>query len=261
MDATFKSKLIHRERLAGTILTLPSPELAEICAQAGFDWLWLDMEHGSLGLDDVQHLVQAVAGRTPCIVRLPLNEEVWFKKVLDIGVSGLLVPQVSTVEQAERAVRFSKYPPQGTRSVGVSRAAAYGPGFQAYIEQANPGTSLIVQIETIQAVENVAEILAVPGLDAVLIGPFDLSASMGKIGQVHDPDVVAAIQRVRQACAARQFPLGIFSSTVAEGLSALQNGFSFTAVSNDVMLFSDTVRQLARQLSQAVSPEMNGLLH
>jgi len=248
MDATFKSRLASRERLIGTLLTLPSPELAEIFASSGFDFLWLDMEHGLLDVQDVQRLVQATGGRCPCLVRVPLNEEAWIKKVLDIGVSGLMVPQVNTVELAQLAVRFSKYPPQGARSVGFNRAHGYGPGFQEYVDRANQDTSLVVQIEHVQAVENVEGIIRTPGVDAALIGLYDLSASMGKTGQLGDPEVLRAIHRVRAACAARRFPLGIYLSNPAQARQFLAEGFSFAAVLSDILLLSEAANHLSIEL-------------
>jgi 2-dehydro-3-deoxyglucarate aldolase/4-hydroxy-2-oxoheptanedioate aldolase len=251
MDATFKTRLAARERLIGTMITLPSPEIAEIFASSGFDILWLDMEHGLLDVQDVQRLVQAIGGRCPCLVRVPLNEETWIKKVLDIGVSGLMVPQVNTSELAQRAVRFSKYPPQGARSVGLNRAQGYGPGFQDYVDHANRDTSLVVQIEHVQAVENVEEIIRTPGVDAALIGPYDLSASMGKTGQLDDPQVQRAIQRVRETCAARQFPLGIYLSDPAQARQFLEDGFSFAVVLSDILLFSDAANHLSLELRKS----------
>jgi 2-dehydro-3-deoxyglucarate aldolase/4-hydroxy-2-oxoheptanedioate aldolase len=261
MDPAFKARLAARERLIGTLLTLPSPEVAEIFASSGFDFLLLDMEHGLLDVQAVQRLVQVIGGRCPGLVRVPLNEEGCIKKVLDIGVSGLMVPQVNTPELARLAVRFCKYPPQGTRSVGINRAHGYGPGFQGYVDRANQDTSLVVQIEHIQAVENVEAIIRTPGVDAALIGPYDLSASMGKIGQLEDPEVQRAIQRVRTACAACQFPLGIYYSDPVRARQSLADGFSFAAVLSDILLLSDAATSLSKDLNDCSCPHPRKIEH
>ena len=121
MNADFKKKLAGRKRLVGTLLTLPSPEIAEICANIGFDWLFLDMEHGLLDIAGAQRMAQA-AGACPCLVRVPVNEPVWIKKAMDIGAAGLIFPNIKSAEEAKRAVGEAKYPPEGVRSVGIGRA-------------------------------------------------------------------------------------------------------------------------------------------
>ena len=250
MNLDFKHRLARRERLIGTLLTLPVPEFAEICVEAGFDWLFLDMEHGTLDVQDVQRIAQAVANRCACIVRMPANEEAWIKKVLDTGVDGIIIPHVNTVEQAQSAVRFSRYPPQGERSVALARAQRFGPGFQEYLATANERVALIVQAEHIDAVQNIGDIVNVPGIDAVLVGPFDLSASMNKPGQISDPQVQAAITRVKQACAHKHMPLAIFARDVMTGKRAFQDGFDFVAVGSEASHYFATMSQVVKALRE-----------
>jgi 2-keto-3-deoxy-L-rhamnonate aldolase RhmA len=251
MHALFKKRLLAKERLIGTLMTLPSPELAEISAGAGFDWLFLDMEHGLLDLGAVQRLVQTVGERCPCLIRVPVNEEVWIKKALDIGPAGLIFPHLNTPEEAASVVRQSKYPPQGARSMGMARAQGYGARFDEYLASANKETTLVAQVEHIDAVRNIDWILDVPGIDAVFIGPYDLSASLNKPGRVGDPDVVEAIGLVRKACEGRGKPAGIFARDSETAAKALEQGFSFVCVGMDVTLFSKIASQVVRELKPA----------
>ena len=246
----FRKRLKSRETLIGTLITLGSPEVAEILAGAGFDWLFIDMEHGPLHSQTVQAILQGAGTQTPCLVRVPCNAEVWFKQALDIGSAGVIVPQVNSKLEAENAVKWCRYPPIGNRSVGVGRAHGYGASLQSYIDCANEQISLVVQVEHIQAVENVEEILTVPGLDAILIGPYDLSASMGKPGKVSDPDVQEAIRKVRDACWEHSMPIGIFGA-VAEGVEVfMKQGFSLIAVGTDTIFLDGAARKTLNLLGR-----------
>ena len=181
---SFRERLLRGDRLIGTTVTLPSPEVAEILSRVGFDWLWIDTEHSPYDTLMAQRLLQAAGPGFPSIIRVPWADDVWIKKALDTGATGVIVPQVNTADDARRVVAACKYPPAGTRGVGSTRAHTYGLEFQSYIDTANRETAIIVQAEHIEAVDNIEEITAVEGLDALMVGPYDLSASMGKIGQV-----------------------------------------------------------------------------
>ena len=233
-NINFKQRLKDGQHLVGTIVSLPSPEAAELLSQAGFDWLFLDAEHSAMDPLCVQRMLQAVGGRCACVVRVPSHEEAWIKKVLDMGPDGIIVPLVNDGQAARRLVDLCRYPPQGARSVGIARAHGYGLSFLPYIQAANKDTALIFQVEHIRAVENVDSILE-SGLDAVFVGPYDLSASMGKPGQVSDPDVMLAIERVRQAAVFRNIPLGIFGTAPAAVLPYLDQGFTLAAVGTDCL--------------------------
>ena len=186
MSAGFRRRLLGGDRLIGTLLSLPSPELAEIAADAGFDWLFLDMEHGALDAGDVLRMVQAVREPCACLVRIPENREMWVKKALDTGAAGLIIPHINSADEAARTVHWAKYPPEGGRSVGFSRANRYGARFQENVETANAETVVVAQVEHIDGVRAIDGILGVPGVDAVFIGPYDLSASLGKPGRIQD---------------------------------------------------------------------------
>ena len=170
MHAEFRARLLAGDRLIGTLIRLPSPEVAELLAEVGFDWLFIDAEHGPFESAGALRLLQAVGARCAPLVRVPAGEEVWIKKALDIGAAGVIIPQVNSAEQALRVVRHCKYPPWGTRGVGIARAHRYGLGFSDYVAEANDGLAVIVQAEHIEAVRDIAAIARVPGVDAVLIG-------------------------------------------------------------------------------------------
>jgi 2-keto-3-deoxy-L-rhamnonate aldolase RhmA len=164
------------------------------------------------------------------VVRVPAIEHVWIKKVMDAGVAGLMIPQVNSALDASAAVRRSKFPPAGVRGVGVARANRYGTTLPAYLAGANKASAVIVQVEHIDAVRNLGRILDTDGVDTVFVGPYDLSASMGRAGQITDPEVQGAIARVRKVCLARNYPMGIFANDGAAARRALEDGFPLIAV-------------------------------
>jgi len=251
MDRSFAARLRGGERLLGTLLSLPSPELAEVAAAAGFDWLWLDMEHGLIGPTEAQRMVQAAGERCAPVVRIPELAEMWVKKALDSGAAGVIVPHVDTAGQAALAVRWGKYPPSGGRSVGFTRANMFGQRFEDYLARANAETALVAQVEHIDGVRNIEAIAAVPGIAAVLIGPFDLSASLNKTGRLDDPEVRAAIDRVRNVCAVKGMPLGIYAKDVAAARDALDAGYTFVCVGLDAALYAAAAADIIRVLKSS----------
>jgi len=251
MEAEFRKRLAKRERLIGTLLTLPSPEIAEICAEAGFDWLFLDMEHGLLDIKDVQRIIQAVGKRCACLVRIPENEEMWVKKTLDTGATGIIMPHINTAEEAARVVRWGQYPPKGCRSVGIARAQGYGANLLESIEMANKNNIFVVQAEHIEAVRNIEAILRVGGIGAAFIGPYDLSASMGRLGKLEDKGVKEAIMTIRNACDRTGIPSGIFARTTEAGRQALADGHSLICCGLDVTAFSDAAQSITYALKSS----------
>ncbi len=247
----FKSQLESQRSLLGTIVSLPCASVAEILSQLGFDWLWLDMEHSTLNLELVQQIIQAVGSNAACLVRAPGNDVVWLKRILDTGCDGVIVPQIQTPQEALQAVRACKYPPEGIRSVGLSRAHNYGIDFQEYVATANQKLVVALQIEHINAVDNIDEIAAVAGFDAIIIGPYDLSASMGKIGQVDCPEVQQAIARVRQTCVKQNIPLGIFAKDSRAALLAQNQGYRLICVGLDFNYLLTGAQQTLQQLKSS----------
>jgi 2-keto-3-deoxy-L-rhamnonate aldolase RhmA len=244
---TFRQQLKDREMLLGTIVSLASPEVAEVLSAAGFNWLFLDAEHNPLDALEIQRIVIAAAS-TPCLVRLARGDEISIKKALDVGATGIIAPLINSAEQAADVVRWAKYAPLGTRGVGAGRAHGYGLKFQEYVSRANEETVVVVQAEHIDAVNNIETIVQVPGVDGVLIGPYDLSASLGRIGEVTHPDVVAAIERVTQACRAAHMPLGIFGMTAEAVRPYIERGYTLLAVSIDTVLLGNAARQMLAHL-------------
>jgi 2-dehydro-3-deoxyglucarate aldolase/4-hydroxy-2-oxoheptanedioate aldolase len=234
MLTDFKERLRRGDAFIGAFICLPSPESAEIFAELGYDWLIIDTEHGPFDTLVAQRMLQAVGKRCPCVVRVPSNEEAWIKKALDIGPAGVLVPLVNTAEVAARVARACKYAPEGVRGMGGARAHRYGVGFQDYVANANQKILAVVQAEHIEAVENIASIVKVPGIDAVFVGPYDLSASMGKPGKTQDPAVQAAIRKVRDAVLSAGLKLGIYCSDPESARSSMQQGYTLIGMSTDL---------------------------
>ena len=164
------------------------------------------------------------------------------KKVLDLGADGVIVPQVNTAEQAADVVRFSRYAPQGARGVGLARAHGYGLSFQDYMDSANERVSVVVQAEHAQSVENIEEIVKVPGVDAVLLGPYDLSASLGQTGNLDHPSVVAAIDRIITVCQSAGVPVGYFGVTADAVKPFIERGCSLIVASVDTLLLGVTAK-------------------
>ncbi len=254
MTVPFKVRLARGERLFGTLLTFGGTEVADLLAGAGFDWLFVDAEHGALDPRDVLVILQVVAGRTPCLVRVPSLEEAWIKRVLDAGADGIIVPQVSTAEQAERAVRYAHYPPRGSRGLGTARANRYGLGLAGQLERAREGVVVVIQAETTDAVRNIDSIARVPDIDAVFVGPYDLSASLGRPGEVQHPEVTAGIGRVAGACRAAGVRTGIFALTAAGLSTRPAEGFTLLAAGIDSALLGTAAARLLEDLRGEAGP-------
>jgi 2-keto-3-deoxy-L-rhamnonate aldolase RhmA len=179
---------------------------------------------------------------------VPEGAEVPIKRALDLGAHGIIVPQVNTREQAERVVRFARYAPEGARGVGLARAHGYGARFREYLRDANDQIAVIVQAEHATAVDNIEDIVSVPGVDAVLVGPYDLSASLGKMGQIDAPAVVAAIRRVTDVCRAAGMPLGIFGVTAAAVQPYVAQGYTLLVAGVDTLYLDQGAKALLTDL-------------
>jgi 4-hydroxy-2-oxoheptanedioate aldolase len=248
LTPTFRAALAGADRpLAGIWVCTGSPLVAEICAGSGLDWVLIDMEHSPNGLESVLAQLQAVAAYpvTP-VVRVPIGDVVTIKQVLDLGAQNLLVPMVSSRADAEAAVAAVRYPPRGNRGVGsaLARSARWN-RVDDYLRDADEHVSLFVQIETAAGVEAAAEIAAVDGVDGVFVGPSDLAASMGVLGQQTHPDVVAAVHRAFDAVRAAGKPVGVNAFDPAAADAYLGSGASFILVGADVALLARGSEALA----------------
>jgi 2-keto-3-deoxy-L-rhamnonate aldolase RhmA len=248
MLGTFRKRLKAGETLLGSMVTLPTAAVSEILALVGFDWLFIDGEHGPLDTTDILGIVQAVGDRIACIVRVPGSEEAPIKRILDQGAEGIIVPQVSTVDQAANVVRYARYSPAGSRGVGLARAQGYGLRFQTYLETANDQIVVVVQAEHAKAVENIESIVKVEGIDAVLVGQYDLAASMGKMGRIDDPAVKDAIEHVTKTCQAAGVPLGCFGSSAASLRPLLARGYTLITAGVDSQIFGLAAKSLLEEL-------------
>ena len=240
---SFLPKIAGDRPAIGTLVSLESPAVAEILSLCGFDWLFLDMEHGTLSVSSMQQSIQAMREGCSSIVRVPDNNAVWIKRALDTGCDGVIVPQVNSAEEAQRAVSAAKYAPLGARSVGIARAQGYGMTFADYLASANDQIALIIQIEHINAVNNLDAILAVDGIDGVLIGPYDLSASMNMMGEVGSEPVQQAIRRIKTGCREKSVPFGIFVLNPEAAQKEIEDGCSFLAVGTDTIFLSGAAKR------------------
>jgi 2-dehydro-3-deoxyglucarate aldolase len=248
MTGTFRKRLKAGETLLGSMVTLPVAAVAEILALVGFDWLFIDGEHGPLETAEILAMLQAAGDRIACIVRVPGAEEGPIKKILDQGTEGIIVPQVNTALQAASVVRFARYSPRGSRGVGLSRAHGYGLQFQQYLETANDRIAVIVQAEHVRAVENIESIVKVEGIDAILIGPYDLAASLGKMGRIDDPAVTGAIDHVTKTCQSAGMPLGYFGVSAEAVRPYLGRGYTLIAAGADTLFLSGAAQRLREEL-------------
>jgi len=221
----------------GTWVMSASPIVAEAVGNAGFDWGVLDMEHTPIDLMGLVHLLQAV-GNTPMVpvVRVPWNDTVTVKRVLDAGAPTLLFPFVQSGEEAARAVSATRYPPEGVRGMaGMSRASRFGttPDF---FRQANRTVGVIVQLETPQSIAKLEEIAAVPGVDALFVGPGDLSGSMGHAGNSAHPDVMSAMADAARRARAIGKPVGTVGGTPEVVARYREIGYDYVAIASDLGL-------------------------
>jgi len=251
-----KEKMRRGKPSIGTWMSMAHPSIAEILAMAGYEFVVVETEHTAIDVSEVLHLLIAIEQRGAIpLVRLAWVDPIQAKAVLDSGAAGVLVPMVNGKADAELAVQMTKYPPLGARGVGLARAQGYGEGFDEYVAHANDDTLLLVMIEHKDAVNNIEEILSVPGIDGTFIGPYDLSMSLGIPGQITHPDVIAARKKVLDATLARGLIAGVHfvqpRTAATECAAALAAGYRFIALGSDILFLGDSARALHRAVSDA----------
>jgi 4-hydroxy-2-oxoheptanedioate aldolase len=234
-----KHRIHSGQKSFGVWLGLYNAMAAEALAQVGYDYVIIDNEHGAGSLTDTVHQLQAVATTpTTAVVRVPWNDHVYLKRVLDIGAEAVMIPNIQTVEEARAAVAACRYPPRGFRGSAytIARGADYGGAGFDYIAQAHERLAIILQIETKTAVGNIAEIAAVDGVDLLFIGPNDLSGSIGKLAQWNDPEVKALIAQAETAIKATGKPMGVVPHGDRDAAALFDAGYAMVAASTDLSL-------------------------
>jgi 4-hydroxy-2-oxoheptanedioate aldolase len=254
----YKQMMSAGEPRYGAFLGLPNTSVAEIMAMAGFDWLLIDHEHAPFELADILAHLQAMAPYAVAPIVRPVDDQPsGLKKLLDIGVQTFLIPMVDTAQQARSIVRSLRYPPEGERGLGTSLARAAGWGqVTDYLHKANAEICLLVQAETTEALRNLPEILEVEGVDGVFIGPSDLSASMGHIGNPGHPEVVSAVSGALRAIAAADKYAGVLCLDPALADTYRVAGADFIGVGVDTMLLAHGARLLAQSFKAGKEPQV-----
>ena len=249
-----KKRLKKGEITYGAWLSVASPTLAEIMAWTGYDWVLIDTEHGAFNIESLLAALMAFNGSpTVPIVRVAWNDPVRIKQVLDIGADGILTPMVSSVPEARAAVAACKYPPEGNRGFGPKRASDYGRNIDAYVAQANDAVMVMIQIEHVDAVARIDDILDVPGIDVVCIGPTDLSGSAGVLRQFGHPTVQKSLDTIVARSRARRLPVCIgVAFGPAEMRPWVEKGATFVLTGEDVSVIRAGLSGALERMRQAV---------
>jgi 2-dehydro-3-deoxyglucarate aldolase len=258
---SLKVDLQNHQITIGSWLSIPSPVVAEIMAQAGYPWLVVDMEHSVIDLEAMQTMFLAMELNN-CIplVRLSGKDPNQAKRVLDAGAYGIIAPMINTVEDAELMIKAVKYPPWGTRGVGLARAQSYGVKFDDYKEHFNKHSVVILQIEHKDAVENIDGILSVKGVDAIIVGPYDLSGSYGIPGEFQNHLIVEAEQKILDSTKKNGIPAGIHVVHPTENLlqEKIKLGFKFIAYGVDMLFLASSSGQGMRAINNVLVSKKQG---
>lgn len=231
-----KDKIRKGDCSIGSWMQISHPSIAETLAKSGYDWIAIDMEHGSFSPSELPNLFRAIEiNQSQPFVRLAVGLRKDIKTVLDAGATGIIIPMIESAEQVKAIINEMYYPPKGIRGVGFSRANAYGKEFEEYYSAINDSLTIVAQIEHINAIKNLDSILSVHEIDALMIGPYDLSASMGIAGQFDHPDFVASLNQFKEKCKKANKSMGFHVvKPEAEQLKLkIQEGYKFLAYSLD----------------------------
>ena len=251
-----KRKLRSRSKLFAGWTSLAHPSITEIFTRANFDFIGIDLEHSTVSQEQAQRIIAASqAGGVPCLPRVASHNGEQIHRLLDSGADGVIVPNVNTPEQVERLVEWVKYPPIGRRGYGVSRAQGYGFDFDSAVERWNLDSVLLIQIESIEAVEAVEDLLAHPEVDGALVGPYDISGSLNLPGRISHPKVREAGQRVVEVCRKMGRACGtqVVDPDVAQVAAAFRAGYTLTVMASDVFLlwkWAERMKDLRKKIQR-----------
>jgi 2-dehydro-3-deoxyglucarate aldolase len=254
---SLRQRLKNKEFSLGTWLTIGHPSIAEILCDQDFDWITLDMEHTSMTLETAQGLLNVIQGRgKKALIRVSRNDDVLVKKAMDIGSDGVIIPNICNLKDAKDAIDHTLYPPTGKRGVGLFRAQGYGYKFEKYLDWLENEAVIIGQLEHIDALENIKDILSVERIDGFIVGPYDLSASMGYPGEFNRADVKQALKGLIQACKDAGKSIGFHQvqpdpALLLEKISV--DGFNFAAYGTDFYFLADKIKSDFTQIHQGLS--------
>ncbi|MBN1343578.1 MAG: aldolase [Phycisphaerae bacterium] len=248
-----KDKMRAGDFCVGPFLKTGSSAIIEVTGHAGLDFVILDMEHGPLSYEALEHHVLAAdhVGLAP-IVRVEAITEHSIIRPLDKGAAGLVVPHVDSAEMAQSVIRFSRFGPQGQRGMDIyARAAQFGHmPKQEYLKKANETTLLALQIEGAEGIRNLDEILAVPGSDVIFVGPYDLSQSLGVPGEINHPEVISAVERIVEKVRSADRHVGIYADDVETARKWIRLGVQFVALSVDTAIYYQACKRLVASLRE-----------
>jgi 2-keto-3-deoxy-L-rhamnonate aldolase RhmA len=252
-----REALLRRRVTLGTWVQIGHAAVAEVLAEAGFEWIAVDCEHTDIDVEGFTRLARGMHGRGPVpLVRVRENDTLAIRQALDAGARGVIVPLVSNAEEAARAVAAAKYPPEGVRGFSFSRMNKWGVDFDDYAARANRDVAVVAMVESRQAVQEIDAILAVDGVDGAFIGPYDLSGSYGAPGRTDAAEVVEACRSVVEACrrAGKSAGLHVVIPTAEAIAQAVQDGFTFLALAVDTVLLDRAAREALGAARDAVAP-------
>ena len=248
----FIEKLKAGQVCLGTVVSFTDPTICELLAGAGLDFVWIDMEHSAVSLETVQLQVMAtqLGGATP-LVRPVWNDPVLIKPILDLGAGGVVAPMVRTREEAQLAVAACRYPPVGIRGFGPRRPNNYGriPAVE-FCRKANQEVVVIIQVEHIDAVHNLDQILQTPGMDAIVVGTYDLAGSMGYSGEPNHPDVLQAVDEIIAKSIKAEVFVGVATGDIEHAIQWINKGVSWVALGSDFSFLAQKIDALVSQIKK-----------
>jgi 2-dehydro-3-deoxyglucarate aldolase len=253
INITLKEKIRNNELTIGSWITIGHPAIAEILANAGFEWLVIDIEHTTIDFSMVQSLITTIQSQgLAALVRVSKNEEVVIKRVLDAGADGVIVPMICSAADALQAVSYAKYPPEGKRGVGLARAQKYGTAFEEYKSWVSDNLIIIAQIEHIDGINNLNEIVGIKGIDGTIIGPYDLSGSLDIPGHFDRQEVIEALSKYKEICNGNNFSMGfhVVDTNPLKIQEKIDEGYRFIAYGTDFLFMGDCVKKGMKILSK-----------